>query len=81
MSVYARDSNRIPPGVKLDCNLRCVCFSASGKWLMLASTEVQSCPVHAKKARSGSGGRHPLILKQNIDEGQGSASRRGSTID
>ena len=36
-------------------------------------------PVHAKKARSGSGGRDPLILKQDID-GQRSASRRGSTI-
>lgn len=32
--------------------------------------------MHAKEARSGSGGREPLILKQDIDGGQGSASRR-----
>ena len=36
--------------------------------------------MHALKARSGSGGKYPLILKQDIAGGQGSASRRGSTI-
>jgi hypothetical protein len=80
MSVYARDSKRSPPGVKLDCIVRCLFFC----WWKLADVgQYRSIELSLYMPRRHVAGVEVeihLFLKQDIDGGQGSASRRGSTI-